>query len=116
MDELQRTLAPGWNTWNTDSLTSHILLPERLEINIGFIDEHNSNYVTDFSGKHKPVYGELLLPPQRMRPRHSLRPEVCPRPTPKLENEVGIQLSPWVIPKQSAQSTIRYDLSRAAVV
>jgi putative isomerase len=58
MTKVYKDLAQGWNTWNTHSLTSHILLPERLEINIGFIDEYNSNYVTDFSGSHKPVYGE----------------------------------------------------------
>jgi putative isomerase len=58
MEVLQRRLAVGWNTWNTHSLTSHVLLPERLEVNVGFIDEYNSNYVTDFSGRHGPQYGE----------------------------------------------------------
>jgi len=51
-------LARGWNTWNSHSLTSHVLLPERLEVNVGFIDEYNSNYVFDFSQKHGPRYGE----------------------------------------------------------
>ena len=58
IDEMRRALATGWNTWNTHSLTSHVLLPERLEVNVGFIDEYNSNYVTDFSGRHAPSYGE----------------------------------------------------------
>ena len=56
--DVQARLAQGWNTWNTHSLTSHVLLPERLELNVGFVDEYNSNYVDDFSSKHRPRYGE----------------------------------------------------------
>ncbi len=51
-----------------------------------------------------------------MRPSHSLRPEVWPRPTPKLLNKVGIQLSPLGPPQDTGQSSIRYSLCRAAVV
>ncbi|MDA1265995.1 MAG: trehalase family glycosidase [Planctomycetota bacterium] len=58
IDAVRQGLATGWNTWNTHSLTSHVLLPERLEINVGFVDEYNSNYVSDFSSQHAPRYGE----------------------------------------------------------
>ena len=58
MEAVRSRLASGWNTWNTHSLSSHVLLPERLEVNVGFIDEYNSNHVTDFSGRHQPRYGE----------------------------------------------------------
>jgi putative isomerase len=37
-DQLKRQLATGWNTWNTRSVTSHVLLPEGLAINLGFKD------------------------------------------------------------------------------
>ncbi|MCU0353818.1 MAG: hypothetical protein MUD08_08800 [Cytophagales bacterium] len=33
---LQQQLAQGWNTWNTQSVLSHVLLPEGLSVNIGF--------------------------------------------------------------------------------
>ncbi len=33
---LQSTLAKGWNTWSYGSMTSHVLLPEGLALNINF--------------------------------------------------------------------------------
>jgi len=34
-DRTQRALASGWNTWNTQSMLSHVLLPEGFALNIG---------------------------------------------------------------------------------
>lgn len=31
---LQKELAKGWNTWNTESMLSHVLLPEAIAVNI----------------------------------------------------------------------------------
>lgn len=33
--ELQKSTATGWNTWNTNSVLSHVLLPEGLAVSIG---------------------------------------------------------------------------------
>jgi hypothetical protein len=45
--QLQRKLAQGWNTWDTNSLTTHVLLPEGLAIHVAF--KHNSTlYGDDF--------------------------------------------------------------------
>jgi hypothetical protein len=33
-DALQRRLAQGWNTWNTRSVLSHVLLPESVEVSL----------------------------------------------------------------------------------
>lgn len=33
--ELQQRLAHGWNTWNTESVTSHVLLPEGFALDFG---------------------------------------------------------------------------------
>jgi hypothetical protein len=38
--EIQQRLASGWNTWNTRSVTSYVLLPEGLAINLAF-KQHN---------------------------------------------------------------------------
>lgn len=35
-EDLKRRMASGWNTWNTRSVTSHVLLPEAFAINLGF--------------------------------------------------------------------------------
>jgi hypothetical protein len=37
-DSLQKNLARGWNTWNTQSVLSHVLLPEGLALNICLLD------------------------------------------------------------------------------
>ena len=42
---VQRRLAQGWNTWDTNSMTTHVLLPEGLAIHVGF--KHNSTEFGD---------------------------------------------------------------------
>ena len=37
---IQHRLASGWNTWNTRSVTSHVLLPEGLAFNLAFKQHH----------------------------------------------------------------------------
>ena len=39
--ELQRNLAKGWNTWDVNSMTTYVLLPERLAIHVGFLNNGN---------------------------------------------------------------------------
>ncbi len=38
--QVQRRLARGWNTWDVNSVTTHVLLPEGLAIHIGL--KHNA--------------------------------------------------------------------------
>ncbi len=41
---LQENLAQGWNTWNTRSVLSHVLLPEGFALNLGlreYVGRHN---------------------------------------------------------------------------
>ena len=40
---LQRELACGWNTWNTRSILSHVLLPQGLALNLG-IKEYSTGF------------------------------------------------------------------------
>jgi len=42
---LQARLAQGWNTWDVNSMTTHVLLPEGLAIHIGF--KHNATVFGD---------------------------------------------------------------------
>lgn len=39
--ELQRKLAQGWNTWDVNSMTTYVLLPEGLAIHVGFLNNGN---------------------------------------------------------------------------
>ncbi|MDF1513068.1 MAG: hypothetical protein P1S60_04595, partial [Anaerolineae bacterium] len=43
--KLQRRLARGWNTWNTRSVLSHVLLPEGLALNLGIKDYASRKYL-----------------------------------------------------------------------
>lgn len=38
---LQRNLAQGWNTWDVNSMTDYVLLPEGLAIHVGFLNNGN---------------------------------------------------------------------------
>ena len=42
---VQSRLAQGWNTWDTNSMTTHVLLPEGLAVHVGF--KHNSTEYAD---------------------------------------------------------------------
>jgi putative isomerase len=46
--QLQRRLAQGWNTWDTNSVTTQVLLPEGLAIHVGL--KHNTT-----------LYGDVFL-------------------------------------------------------
>src|SRR5215813_2032189 len=43
--QLQRRLALGWNTWDTHSMSTHVLLPEALAIHLAF--KHNTTLFGD---------------------------------------------------------------------
>lgn len=49
--ELYDELSAGFNTWDVQSVTAHVLLPERLRINVGFfvprINQYTSNNLWD---------------------------------------------------------------------
>jgi len=40
--ELQRKLALGWNTWDVNSMTTYVLLPEGLAVHVGFLNNGNN--------------------------------------------------------------------------
>lgn len=76
--QIQSTLAKGWNTWSYGSMTSHVLLPEGLTLNINFrqafigtpydSDFFLDNVSVDKSGLIRPIahtfdgaYTELII-------------------------------------------------------
>jgi putative isomerase len=46
-EELQARLARGWNTWNTRSVLSHVLMPEGFAINLGIKDRASRRYLKE---------------------------------------------------------------------
>lgn len=46
-DQLQSHLAQGWNTWNTRSVLSHVLLPQGFALNLGFREYWQRRYLKE---------------------------------------------------------------------
>lgn len=63
--QVQRRLAKGWNTWDVNSVTTHVLLPEGLAIRIGL--KHNTSENSDkFLGD--TLIGRLDLGAEQVTP------------------------------------------------
>jgi putative isomerase len=63
--QLQRRLAQGWNTWDVQSVTSHVLLPDGLAIHVGI--EHNTTELVD-SFLSNPLIGRLARGAEQVTP------------------------------------------------
>ena len=62
--EVQKRLAQGWNTWNTRSVLSHVLLPEGIAFNLGLKDPASRAYLKEaLIGRHGEN-DEVVLPGQ----------------------------------------------------
>ncbi|MGC9350334.1 MAG: MGH1-like glycoside hydrolase domain-containing protein, partial [Anaerolineae bacterium] len=46
-EELRERLAQGWNTWNTRSVLSHVLLPEAFALNLGLKEYSSRRYLKE---------------------------------------------------------------------
>jgi hypothetical protein len=46
-DALKQRIARGWNTWNTRSVLSHVLLPEGIAINLGLKEYRERTYLSE---------------------------------------------------------------------
>ncbi|TAG40962.1 MAG: hypothetical protein EAZ32_04690 [Cytophagia bacterium] len=60
--QTQRQLAKGWNTWNTQSVLSQVLLPEGLSVNIGF----KANGLTDNRYLHESYISTKQKRPEQL--------------------------------------------------
>ena len=63
--QLQHRLAQGWNTWDVQSVTSHVLLPDGLAIHVGL--EHNTTELVD-SFLSSPLIGRLARGAEQVTP------------------------------------------------
>ena len=46
-ETLKRDLARGWNTWNTRSVLSHVLLPDGVAVNLGIKEYRDRSYLKE---------------------------------------------------------------------
>src|SRR5512135_888452 len=46
-ETMQKNLAQGWNTWNTRSVLSHVLLPEGFALNLGIKEYAEAGYLKE---------------------------------------------------------------------
>lgn len=62
--EIHARLAQGWNTWNTRSVTSHMLLPEGFAVNLAF----KQHYWLDEQYLEEPLIGRYGKGVENVRP------------------------------------------------
>lgn len=58
---LYDSITVGWNTWDVTSVTSHVLLPQRLRLNISAIIPERSAYSRNFTWEMVDSFGEHSL-------------------------------------------------------
>ena len=56
--ELYDRLSKGFNTWDVHSVTAHVLLPQRLRVNVGFFLPHVNQYTTENAWEQVERFGE----------------------------------------------------------
>jgi len=55
--QLQNSLKQGWNTWDVRSLTTHVLLPDRLALRFALMDALTRSYMADFGWPEVERFG-----------------------------------------------------------
>jgi putative isomerase len=60
--DLNRRLAAGWNTWNTRSVLSHVLLPEGIAVNLGFKHYAGGDYLKEALIGRRGEHDEQIHP------------------------------------------------------
>jgi hypothetical protein len=63
--QLQRSLAQGWNTWDVQSVTSHVLLPDGLAIRVG-LEQNTTEFRSAFLAD--PLIGRLDRDAEQVSP------------------------------------------------
>ena len=63
--ELMETMKTGWNTWNTRSVLSHVLLPDGLAINLGIKNYQTSQVIRESLIGRFEEHAEKIHPGQR---------------------------------------------------
>jgi putative isomerase len=61
-DDLKRRLAQGWNTWNTRSVLSHVLLPEAFALNLGLKEYAGRAYLKEALIGRRGEHDEQIHP------------------------------------------------------
>ena len=64
-NELVRTLGRGWNTWDTRSVLSHVLLPEAIGMRLGIKEESDGYWLREALIGRKHLTGEQVIPGER---------------------------------------------------
>jgi hypothetical protein len=64
-EALQKRLAQGWNTWNTRSVLSHVLLPEGLALNLGIKEYVSRQYLKEALIGRRGEHDEQIHPGPR---------------------------------------------------
>ena len=64
-EDLKRNLAQGWNTWNTRSVLSHVLLPQGLALNLCIKEYAGRYYLKEALIGRRGEHDERIVPGRR---------------------------------------------------
>lgn len=64
-ETLKQQMAYGWNTWNTRSVLSHVLLPEGIAVNFGFKHYAGGDYLKEALIGRRGAHHETIHPGPR---------------------------------------------------
>jgi putative isomerase len=71
-ESMQKELAKGWNTWNTRSVLSHVLLPEGFALNLGLRDYVRGRQLKEaLIGRRNPEDEKIYAGPHTYDGRYS---------------------------------------------
>jgi hypothetical protein len=71
-EKLKQRLASGWNTWNTRSVLSHVLLPEGFALNLGVKEYHRGQHKREFLiGQRNPADEQVRPGPRTYDGRYT---------------------------------------------
>jgi hypothetical protein len=65
IEALRSAMASGWNTWNTRSVLSHVLLPEGIAVNLGFKHYAGGDYLKEALIGKRGEHDERIHPGPR---------------------------------------------------
>ncbi|MCL2461331.1 MAG: hypothetical protein FWF44_01585 [Defluviitaleaceae bacterium] len=94
--ELYRELANGWNTWDLNSLTAHVYLPDKVRVGLGFLIPGLNYLVSDVLWDHAENFGEHAADGSYTELDVRIREGVCRVETASHGTELLIRVTPVV--------------------
>ena len=92
--ELYKRLAHGWNTWDIDSVSAHVFMPDKVRINLSLFISHSSAYAQNLRWNEVERFGEHSIDGSYTCVYVRLKDAQCCIETASRERQLLIRVSP----------------------